>query len=400
MAEVLMVIGSLNRETPYFESARGVGLSVFSFDKRDGRASLFCEDGSIDNPTFLALHPGNGCLYAASEVFGWHEGTVSAYRFDHGARRLAYINKQPTLGSIAAHVSLDPSGRYLFVANYGDGPVDAGPDCAITLLPLRPDGGLAPAAASAAHKGRGPRSGRQDRSHAHCALPSPDGRFVIVVDLGLDALMTYAVGHRGTLSAAPVARASLAPGSGPRHAVFPPNGRLVLVISESESTVTSLASRIADGDLPPDPPRRAVRLRREPGPRQHRDPGSRSRQRGADPPGQCDVRRADATQPRHRPFGALPARGQPGQSRGRGHGDRSGSGQPGPHRRRHHRPLPDVHRVCSNMTEPRTVGTGECLRRAISPRLFGQFLQARLQGRDAEQTRRVHPAKPTQGRAP
>jgi 6-phosphogluconolactonase len=116
-----LVVGSLTREAPYFQGARGKGIAVLSFDDRSGRMTMLSEKASIDNPTYLTVHPDNGCIYASSEVFGWNEGTVSAYRADPETGRLSYLNKQPSLGSIIAHHSLDRTGRFLLVANHHDG---------------------------------------------------------------------------------------------------------------------------------------------------------------------------------------------------------------------------------------------------------------------------------------
>ncbi len=248
---MLMVVGSLNREAPYFQGARGVGLSVFAFDPADGTAALLCEDGGVDNPTFLTVNPATLCVYANTEVFGWHEGTVSAYRVDPAARRLRYINKQPSLGSITAYSSLDRAGRHLLVANYGMGPHDDGPNRAVVVYPLRADGGLGAPGASVAHRGHGPDAERQERAHPHCVLPSPDGRFVAVVDLGLDAILSYGFGPDGALSEAPVARAALPAGCGPRHLAFHPGGWLAMVICELDSTLLSFRFDAQTGAFTP-----------------------------------------------------------------------------------------------------------------------------------------------------
>ncbi len=240
MPEILMVVGSLNREAPYFAHARGVGLSVLAFDPEDGSARPVSEERGIDNPTFLCVDAGTGCVYATSEVPGWHEGTVTAYRFDRDARRLVYIGKQPSLGSVAAHCSLDRDARHLLVANYGGFPEGDGPDRAVAVLPLRPDGGLGPPVSSVAQRGRGPDPARQERSHPHCVLPSRDGRFAVVADLGLDTLTSYRSGPDGTLSAEPAAVTRLKPGCGPRHLAFHPGGQFAVVICELDSTVASL----------------------------------------------------------------------------------------------------------------------------------------------------------------
>src|SRR6476469_1481330 len=113
-----VVVGSLTRDAPYFQGARGKGITVFDFDGQTGRLTRRAEKGGVDNPTYLSVHEGNRCVYANSEVFGWNEGTVSAYRLDATTGSLSYLNKQPALGSILAHNSLDRSGRFVLVANY------------------------------------------------------------------------------------------------------------------------------------------------------------------------------------------------------------------------------------------------------------------------------------------
>lgn len=241
-----LFVGSLNREAPYFQGARGKGISVFSFDPASGATSLVHETGGIDNPSFIAVHPTNGCIYAVSEVFGWNEGVATAYRFDEEKGRLVYLNKQPTLGSITAHASFDRTGRYLLVVNYAIGELDELPGKAVAVFPIRADGGLDPAVSSAAHEGTGPNAARQERAHAHCIFATPDNRFVIVADLGIDKV----VAHRfdaATGALSPGRETSLPPGSGPRHFVFHPNGRLAFVINELDSTIAALAFDAATG---------------------------------------------------------------------------------------------------------------------------------------------------------
>src|SRR5580698_4589875 len=113
-----VVVGTLTRDAPYFQGARGKGITVFAFDEHTGQLTRLAEKGGVDNPTYLSVHEGNRCVYANSEVFGWNEGTVSAYRLDPHDGRLRYLNKQSALGSILAHNSLDGTGRFVLVANY------------------------------------------------------------------------------------------------------------------------------------------------------------------------------------------------------------------------------------------------------------------------------------------
>lgn len=236
MVQTLLFVGSLNRDAPYFQGARGVGLSVLSFDEDTAALATLAETGDIDNPTFLSVDPTRLTVYANSEVFGWKEGTVSAYRFDRETSALTYINKQAALGSITAYNSLSNDGRHLLVANYGMG--EGGPDRSVAVFPIRDDGALGPPVASVSHAGSGPDAARQERAHAHCVLPLPGGDELIVADLGLDQLVTYRLGPEGALER----RGSFlfVPGAGPRHIAIHPKRPFVFVMNELDSTVVSL----------------------------------------------------------------------------------------------------------------------------------------------------------------
>ena len=166
-------------------------------------------------------------LPAVSEVFGWHEGVVTAYGIDRATGTLTYINKQATRGNIVVHVSLDATGRWLFVANYLLGPGGARPPQAVAVLPVEHDGGIGAPVATVAHQGSGPNAARQEMPHPHCAVPSPDNRHVPVPDLGIDQVRTYRFdAGDGMLNL--VHTANLPPGAGPSLA-FHPNGRFAYV---------------------------------------------------------------------------------------------------------------------------------------------------------------------------
>lgn len=233
----LVFVGSLNREAPYFQGARGVGLSVYSFDGETLETRKLAETNDLDNPTFLSVTPDSSRIYANSEVFAWREGTVSAYSFDRGSSTLTYLNKQPSLGSITAHNTITRDGTKLLVANYGMG--EGGPDRAVAVYGFDKDGALSAPLASVSHKGGGPNAARQERSHAHSVTETIAGGMAIVADLGIDRLVSYRIGQDGSLSK--LAESALPPGAGPRHLALHPNGRFVFVMNELDSTVVSMA---------------------------------------------------------------------------------------------------------------------------------------------------------------
>lgn len=241
--QLYLAVGSLNREAPYFQGARGEGLTVFAFDEATLDATRIAGTSTVDNPTFLSVDAASSVVYANSEVFGWHEGTVSAFRFSPEAGTLAYLNKQPALGSITAHNMVTRDRRFLLAANYAMG--EGGPDQSVAVLPILGDGSLGPATASVRLEGRlGPVADRQERPHAHMVSEVPEGGAVLVADLGLDQIVRFALQEDGRLMQQ--AAVALPAGAGPRHIAQHPNGRYVYVSNELASTV-SLILREAAG---------------------------------------------------------------------------------------------------------------------------------------------------------
>jgi 6-phosphogluconolactonase len=185
------------------------------------------------NPSFLAIHPSRRFVYAVNEIDasdGRPTGGVAALALDPSAPALSVLDKRASGGAGPAYVSVDRSGRYALVANYGAGTAAA--------LPIATDGSLRDASAVVRHQGRGPRTDRQEGPHAHCILADPSNRFVLVTDLGVDKIMVYRFDERaGTLTPAPTPFAATRPGAGPRHLAFHPSLPILYVVNELDMTV-------------------------------------------------------------------------------------------------------------------------------------------------------------------
>jgi 6-phosphogluconolactonase len=233
--DYLVFVGTLNREAPYFQGARGRGLVVYRFSEETLQIEELASAPEIDNPTFLSVDATGHHVYANSEIFPWKEGLVTAFRFDRESRSLEHINMQASLGSITAHNMVSSDGAKLLVANYSMG--NGGPDQAVVVYGIGPDGGLTAPLASITRSGTGPDATRQERSHAHSVTELLTPGLAVVADLGTDSLVTYRIGADGALNE--VASVQTAPGAGPRHVALHPNGRLLFVMNELDSTVAS-----------------------------------------------------------------------------------------------------------------------------------------------------------------
>ncbi len=237
---MLLIVGSLTPgRSP--SPAKGEGLSTFRFNPATGDLDLLHVRGGIDSPSFVAVHPTRPLLYAVSEVADWNEGTLAAYRIDRDTGRLAYVNKQPTLGNCPCFCEVDPTGRCVGVANYSAGDVADEPRRTFAILPVREDGGLASASHAVQLHGTGPDPERQEQPHGHWIGFSPDGRFALAVDLGTDRLLSYPLDIlTGTLDEARALTCTLPPGAGPRHLAFHPNGRTAYLSLEMGNGVARL----------------------------------------------------------------------------------------------------------------------------------------------------------------
>ena len=195
----------------------------------------------VSRPLFLALHPNGHILYAVSRpspVDRKNIGVVLSYAIDSLSGKLTPLNTQPSHGIDPTYVSVDQTGQNLFVTNFGSNSGEG----TVSVFPIQKDGSLAEASDVVHYSGTGAHPQRQQGPHSHAVNASPDNRFVLVTDLGLDKVFVYRFDSRhGKLTPHSPASAALHPGAGPRHLVFHPNGRFVYVVSEIQSTITTIA---------------------------------------------------------------------------------------------------------------------------------------------------------------
>ncbi|MDQ0823084.1 6-phosphogluconolactonase [Arthrobacter sp. V4I6] len=190
----------------------------------DGTLSWLGLATKADSPSFLAVHPSLPVVYAVGE----QARTVHAYRRS-GAFGLEPAGPGWTAGEAPCHVAVDPLGRYLTVACWGDGQV--------LLFELDDDGGISARFAAAASTD----SGRPSRAHA--SLNLEDGR-VMTTDLGHDLLRIwkYLPGAGLALDHEVV----LPRGSGPRHLAQHTSGS-VFVVTEYSVEVAVVQRSAATG---------------------------------------------------------------------------------------------------------------------------------------------------------
>ena len=220
-------------------SGHADGIYVYRMDQASGALTPLQTVAGVTNPSFLAIDPQQRYLYAVNEL---QTGGVSAFAIDPASGGLAPLNQQPSNGSFPAHLTVDPSGRYVLVANYGTGNWE--------VLPIGADGRLGSPTDLEQDTGTGPNLSRQEGPHAHMIVFDAQGRNVVGCDLGADKIMVW---HLDTTAGKLIPNSppwwTLDAGSGPRHIAFHPGGRYAYAIKELDSTITAFAYDAGRGAL-------------------------------------------------------------------------------------------------------------------------------------------------------
>lgn len=237
-AETLVYFGTYN-------NAKSKGIYVARLDPATGKLTPPELAAEATRASFLAIHPNGKFLYSVGEISdfqGKKAGAVNAFAIDPATGKLTLLNQQPSVGVGPAHLTVDKTGKTVIVANYGGGSVAA--------LPVLADGKLGEATSFIQHTGSSVNPNRQKEPHAHSVNVSPDNRFAIVADLGLDQVLIYKLdAMKAKLAPNNPPFVKTAPGSGPRHFAFHPDDKRAFVINEILCTVTAFDYDAAHGVL-------------------------------------------------------------------------------------------------------------------------------------------------------
>jgi len=217
--------GTYTRETSQ-------GIYRFELDAEAGKLEKVEVAAKVGSPTYLAISEDKHYLYSVAQ----HDklGGVHAYELNAESGELNYINGELKEGAPPCHISV--RNENVLSGNYHKGTVE--------LFNIQAKGEIAESA-TVQHEGNGPHE-RQDKSHIHYAAYTPDGKYVVVADLGTDELVTYKL-ESNTFTR--VATYKPTPGSGPRHLTFHPNGKTAYLMTELSSDVMVLDYNAEQGSF-------------------------------------------------------------------------------------------------------------------------------------------------------
>ncbi len=204
----------------YSYTGKAKGISVFDVDVEKGLFLPRCEE-EVNNASYLVASSDGKTLYSIAD-----EGVVSFRILENGS--LAKLNTAGIRGMRGCHLSTDKEDKYLFVSGFHDGKS--------TVLRLNKDGSVGEIVDGVYHKGLGSVAERSFRPHVSCTRRTPDGKFVMVADSGIDQVKIYRFNEKDEkLALVDAIRCDLE--SAPKCFRFSSDGKFIYLLYELKNVI-------------------------------------------------------------------------------------------------------------------------------------------------------------------
>ena len=204
----------------YSYTGKAKGITVFDVDVEKGQFQYRCEM-EVDNSSYVIASSDGKTLYSIAD-----EGVVAFRILENGS--LARLNSASIRGMRGCHLCTDAEDKYVFVSGYHDGKA--------MVLSLNPDGSVGSIVDGVFDKGYGSVAERNFRPHVTCTRRTPDGKYVMSVDNGIDQVRIYRFTEKEQkLKQVDAIRCDLE--SAPRHFRFSADGRFIYLIYELKTKI-------------------------------------------------------------------------------------------------------------------------------------------------------------------
>ncbi|WP_347912266.1 lactonase family protein [Pseudomonas grandcourensis] len=225
-----------------YTAGQSQGIYRLAFDSSTGQIDARpLQVIKSENPSWLTLSKDRRHLFVVNENGPGQTdpvGRVSSFAIDPKTHALSLVSQVQSLGNEPTHSSLSTDGSHLFVSNYS---VAEDPGGTLAILPVAADGKLKPVVQMSSHPASRVNPERQASAHVHSTIPSPDGKYVFVNDLGADKVFAYRFDPKANpelpLTPATPAFVQLPAGSGPRHLLFSADGKHAWLTMEMSAQV-------------------------------------------------------------------------------------------------------------------------------------------------------------------
>ncbi|EKB47850.1 lactonase family protein [Cecembia lonarensis] len=209
------------------QDTEGIGYLEFDPEIQLLRTQIIAK--GVHNPSFVIANKTQTLVFAVEETAGEQGGKVKSFTFDRGTNTLELIDTKDSYGDHPCYLTLDPSEEFLIVGNYSSG----------NFSVYKLNQGKMEWVQTIQHEGQSINPQRQNQAHVHSLVFHPEGKHLLVGDLGTDKIHLY---EFNPSFAVPFQHANpsyveVSAGAGPRHLAIYPNGQFVYLIHELSAEI-------------------------------------------------------------------------------------------------------------------------------------------------------------------
>ena len=213
----------------YSYTGKAKGITVYDIDMEKGQY-IYRSEVEVDNSSYLKASNDGKMLYSIAD-----EGVVAFKILENGD--LERVNSANIKGMRGCQIATSPEDDYIFVSGYHDGKV--------TVLKLNEDGSVGRITDGVFHKGLGSVAERNFRPHVSCSRLTPDEKYLMVADLGIDQVKIYRFNRKeGKIMQVDSIHSDLE--SAPRHFIFSSDGKFFYLMHELKNTIDVYSYQTGD----------------------------------------------------------------------------------------------------------------------------------------------------------
>ena len=229
-------IDGYGQESVFFGSYNGdkntEGILVYRLDTISGKLDKITAVKDVFNPSYLTISPNGKYVYACTDTRVPNSGSITAYEFDAAKKSLTFLNSQKSGGENPVYVNVHHNGKWLVNSNYNESTV--------SVYPILKNGVIDSLAQLIKYTEASNVTKRQEKSHVHSAVFSPDQNAIFFPDLGADKIWMYPFENtqKQPIQTAKQDFIKTNPGSGPRHFTFSKNQKFAYCIEELSGSIS------------------------------------------------------------------------------------------------------------------------------------------------------------------
>ncbi len=199
------------------------GINELFFSPSEGKMEIKLVAADVQNPSFVLANQANDLVFSLEEDQGQTGGNVMVFGRTSSMEQLEPIDTIASFGDHPCYLGLSPDEKLLAVGNYSGG--------SLSIFSITESAKLEHLQ-TIQHEGKSVNESRQEKAHVHSTVFSPDGKYLVVADLGTDKIYVYDIDASDSIPLSLSAEFPVTPGDGPRHMAFSKNGDELLVVQE------------------------------------------------------------------------------------------------------------------------------------------------------------------------